>query len=115
MIKMNEETEFKKIAKETLDNIYSRLDGEEKQFLSYLVNCFNISCEKREQLQNNWNELKKWLEEQKDYLTKIDGQHIPLNDSFEFCSMNELYQTGKYSGFMESFEKMKELEQGKDE
>ena len=68
-----------------------------------------------EHLQNNWNELKKWVEEQKEYLTKIDGQNIPLKDSFEFCSMNELYQTGKYSGFKESLDKMQELEQGKDE
>lgn len=69
---MNEETVFKKIAKETLDNIYSRLDGEEKQFLSYLVNCFNISCEKREQLQNNWNELKKYLLE--DDWSSVNGE-----------------------------------------
>ena len=63
----------------------------------------------------NWNELKKWLGEQADYLTKIDGQNIPLKDSFEFCSMNELYQTGKYSGFKESLEKMQEMENGKDD
>ena len=61
-------------------------------------------------LYNNWNELKKYIEEKIDYLTKIDGQNIPLKDSFEFCSMNELYQTGKYSGLKESLEKMQELE-----
>lgn len=70
---------------------------------------------KAEKLEKNWNELKKWLEEQKDYLTEIDGQNIPLNDSFEFCSMNELYQTGKYSGLKDTLDKMQELENGKDE
>ena len=62
---------------------------------------------------DNWNELKRWLEERINYLTKIDGQHIPLNDSFEFCSMNELYQTGKYSGLSDTLEKMQELENRK--
>lgn len=57
-------------------------------------------------------ELKKWLEEQTDYLTEIDGQSIPLKDNFEFCSMNELYQTGKYSGFKDALDKIKELEEG---
>lgn len=64
------------------------------------------------QLNQRWNELKKYIEEQKDYLTKITGQHIPLNDSFEFCSMNELYQTGKYSGLKDTLIKMQELEEG---
>lgn len=68
-----------------------------------------------EKLQHNWDELKKWLEEQKDYLTEIDGQHIPLNDSFKFCSMNELYQTGKYSGLKDTLGKMQEIEEKNNE
>ena len=55
------------------------------------------------------DELEKWLEEQIDYLTKIDGQNIPLKDGFEFCSMCEMYQTGKYSGLKDSIEKLQEL------
>lgn len=57
-------------------------------------------------LKDNWNKLNNWLEEQVKYLTEIDGQNIPLNDNFKFCSMNELYQTGKYSGFKEALEKI---------
>ena len=56
-------------------------------------------------------ELEKWLEEEKDYLTEIDGQKIPLNDDFEFCSMNELYQTGKYSGLKDTLDKLKQLKE----
>ena len=64
------------------------------------------------ELEHTLEELKKWLEEQTDYLIEIDGQSIPLKDNFEFCSMNELYQTGKYSGFKEVLDKIKELEEG---
>ena len=82
-----------------IHNEYALSEREGKLLLEYIT-----------KLQNNWNELKKFIEEKIDYLTKIDGQNIPLKDSFEFCSMNELYQTGKYSGFKESLEKMQELE-----
>ena len=60
-------------------------------------------------------ELRSWLEEQKDYLTKIDGQGILLKDDFEFCSMNELYQTGKYSGLSDTLNKLNEIEGGKND
>lgn len=82
---------------------------------SELLNKLYSDSTKYNILQNNWNELKNWLEEQKDYLTEIDGQNIPLNDSFKFCSMNELYQTGKYSGLKDTLDKMQEMENGKDE
>lgn len=106
---MNEETVFKKIAKETLDNIYSRLDGEEKQFLSYLVNCFNISCEKREQLQNNWNELKKFTEKEKDRLARECSQIY--EDSL---GKTRLVNEDIYNEVKNISDKMQELEQGKD-
>ena len=91
MIKMNEEVKI------TCDNDVMKYSPD--QIYDYIC-----------KLQNNWNELKKWLEEQTEYLTKIDGQNIPLNDSFKFCSMNELYQTGKYSGLKDTSDKMQELE-----
>ena len=47
------------------------------------------------------DEIREYIEKQIKFLCEIDGQNIPLNDSFKFCSMNELYQTGKYSGFKE--------------
>lgn len=65
--------------------------------------------EESNQLKDRIDKLEKWLKEQIDYLTKIDGQNIPLKDGFEFCSMNELYQTGKYSGLKDSIEKLQEL------
>ena len=123
---MNEEEDLLKI-KEFDENQLSKLISDLRDINSYTSfknGSFiydlgkyqgNLLINYIEQLQNNWNELKKWLEEKIDYLTKIDGQNIPLKDSFEFCSMNELYQTGKYSGFKESSEKMQELEQGKDD
>lgn len=55
------------------------------------------------------DEIREYIKEQIDYLTKIDGQNIPLNDKFKFCSMNELYQTGKYSGFKEVQDKLEEI------
>lgn len=112
MIKMNEEElQWLREISTTTGVSYSG----DKTITTDFANKLIDYIKELEQLQNNWNELKKCIEEKIDYLTKIDGQNIPLKDSFEFCSMNELYQTGKYSGFMESFEKMQELEQGKDE
>lgn len=40
-----EEQEFKKEVDETLYSIYSKIDEDEKIFLSYLVNQFNRICE----------------------------------------------------------------------
>lgn len=41
-----EEQEFKKECDEKLYSIYSKIDEEEKIFLSYLVNKFNNICER---------------------------------------------------------------------
>lgn len=41
-----EEQEFKKECDEKLYSIYSKIDEEEKIFLSYLVNQFNNICER---------------------------------------------------------------------
>lgn len=49
------------------------------------------------QLQNNWNELKKWLEENK------------FNDNYES------YQVDNYTTYNDILNKMQELEQVKDE
>lgn len=49
-------------------------------------------------------EIKIEIKEHIQHLEKIDGQNIPLKDHFEFCSMNELYQTGKYSAFKDVLE-----------
>ena len=47
-----------------------------------------------DQLQNNWNELKKWLEEE---------------------SNNTIYATGHLTAICMTLNKMQELEQGKDD
>lgn len=104
MIKMNEDTKI------------TLRDSEGKEYAIIQTEKIDMQKELNKtitRLLNNWNELKKCIEEKIDYLTKIDGQNIPLKDSFEFCSMNELYQTGKYSGFKESLEKMQEMENEK--
>lgn len=41
-----EEQEFKKEVDETLQSIYSKINEEEKIFLSYVVNQFNNICER---------------------------------------------------------------------
>lgn len=52
--------------------------------------------EKNLKLQNNWNELKKWLEENK------------FNDNYES------YQVDNYTTYNDILNKMQELEQGKE-
>lgn len=62
MIKMNEK-EFKNYFSNNIKSISSKLSLEEINFLCNLVNAFNEVCEKYDKSQNNWNELKKWIEE----------------------------------------------------
>ena len=56
-------------------------------------------------LQNNWNELKKWLEEQKEFINDIPTFSNDIKN-------NHIGMVGAYNN---SLDKMKELEQGKDE
>lgn len=41
-----EQQQFKKEVEETLQSIYSKINGEEKDFLNYLVYKFNLICER---------------------------------------------------------------------
>ena len=52
-----------------------------------------------DKLQNNWNELKKWLEEEIDYCSGTDDM--------DFINMKNAYES--------TMLEMQELEQGKDE
>lgn len=54
-----EEQEFKKECDEKLYSIYSKIDEEEKIFLSYLVNKFNNICERN-------NKAIDWVDEYMD-------------------------------------------------
>lgn len=56
-------------------------------------------------LQNNWNELKKWLEEQKEFLENIPTFTLEITH-------NHFGMVGAYKN---TLGKMQELEQGKDE
>ena len=57
------------------------------------------------QLQNNWNELKKWLEEQKEFIKDIPTFSNDIKN-------NHIGMAGAYNN---SLDKMQELEQGKDD
>lgn len=92
MVKMNEE-EFKDYVGNNIKSISSKISLEEINFLSNLVKAFNEVCEKYDKSQNNWNELKKWLES-KGTSTKEE------NDAL--C-------------YFYTYKKIQELEQGKDD
>lgn len=93
MIKMNEET-LKQII------IYT-IEGEEHLGENLKEQCVDYI----EQLQNNWNELKKWLEEQKEFINDIPTFSNDIKN-------NHIGMVGAYNN---SLDKMQELEQGKDE
>lgn len=61
MIKMNEK-EFKNYIGNNIKSISSKISLEEINFLGDLIKAFNEVCMKYDKSQNNWNELKKWLE-----------------------------------------------------
>lgn len=71
-----------------IHNEYALSEREGKLLLEYIT-----------QLQNNWNELKKWLEEEYEYCDKIGNPSIG-------CAMGQIRRIKS---------KMQELEQGKDE
>lgn len=88
---MNEK-EFKDYISNNINSISSKISLEEINFLGNLIKAFNEVCEKYDKSQNNWNELKKWLEEEK-------GQWGKDNRCW----------------YESVLDKMQELEQGKDE
>ena len=93
MIKMNEK-EFKNYIGNNIKSISSKISLEEINFLGNLVNAFNEVCEKYYKLQNNWNELKKYI---------CAEWYCFDNESVEFEVARKI------------MEKAQELEQGKDE
>ena len=72
-----------------------------EMFTSYLENKIVL-------LQNNWNELKKWLEEVRKDIDKARKLH-------EEYSLSEERLSSKYFAYGNTLMKMQELEQGKDE
>lgn len=82
----------KKIGQLSVDSIYHIFPTESKILLDYI-----------EQLQNNWNELKKWLEECLNELKQ--------NDVYDRTS----YEQGEIIALESSIAKVQELEQVKDE
>lgn len=61
-----------------------------------IINCYEKDLKELMKLQNNWNELKKWLEKRIKYYKEIGYDNT-------------------YLALQIAFEKMQELEQGKDE
>lgn len=71
--------EFKKYVDETLENIYSKINEEEKTFISDLVTKFNQQCEENEELkrsyarrENKWEKFKT----QKDILSSTMSNYL---------------------------------------
>ena len=71
--------EFKKYVDETLENIYSKINEEEKTFISDLVTKFNQKCEENEELkrsyarrENKWEKFKT----QKDILSSTMSNYL---------------------------------------
>lgn len=85
MIKMNEEEKMPTYGKLRAENF--RLEHN-----------YRIVSEREAKLQNNWNELKKWVKEYEE-------------NSYGLGS----YETGIADGLGDVLKKMQELEQGKDE
>ena len=71
MIKMNEK-EFKNYIGNNIKSISSKISLEEINFLGNLIKAFNEVCMKYDKSQNNWNELKKWLEEAIEDINKLE-------------------------------------------
>lgn len=86
MIKMNEEVKI------TCDNDVMKYSPD--QIYDYIY-----------ELQNNWNELKKWLEKQSKFI-----KDIPV-----FTSDIANNHAGMIGAYDTTLEKMQEMEQGKDE
>lgn len=99
---MNEK-EFKNYIGNNIKSISSKISLEEINFLGDLIKAFNEVCMKYDKSQNNWNELKKWLEE--------CLNEIKQNDVYDRTS----YEQGQIIALESSIAKVQELEQGKDE
>lgn len=75
-----EEIEFKKECDETLQSIYSKINEEEKIFLSYVINQFNNVCERNnkaiEYIENHslYEEEYDYDYEENSYLSDIDDE-----------------------------------------
>lgn len=73
-----EEIEFKKECDETLQSIYSKINEEEKIFLSYVINQFNNVCERN-------NKAIEYIEKHKQ-IYDIDGTIEHKIDEFNILA-----------------------------
>ena len=120
MIKMNEEEDLLKI-KEFDENQLSKLISDLRDINSYTSfknGSFiydlgkyqgNLLINYIEQLQNNWNELNKFIEEEKNRLaTQVSNTYKDSLDKIHFVNEDIFNELAKVS------EKMQELERGKE-
>ena len=77
-----EQQEFKKEVDNTLQNIYSKINEEEKIFLSYLVNQFNRICERNnkaidwvDEYMEQWNFNDEVWQDMNDLLILLKGEN----------------------------------------
>ena len=106
---MNEE-EFKNYIDNNINSISSKISLEEINFLGNLVNAFNEVCEKYYKLQNNWGELKKFIEKELDRLVRECSQIYE-----DGLGKTRLVNEDIFNEVKNISNKVQELEQGKDE
>lgn len=77
-----EQQEFKKEVDNKLHSIYSKINEEEKIFLSYLVNQFNRICERNnkaidwvDEYMNQWNFNDEVWQDMNDLLILLKGEN----------------------------------------
>lgn len=70
---MNEQ-EFKKYVNETMANIFTKLDVNEKKFINHMVNRFNEICEENQELHKNIDKATEILKDNfvEDYVRSCD-------------------------------------------
>ena len=85
-------------------DISERSKVEQNDTLEYLYNRII-------ELQNNWNELKKWLEEEIKEIDLYIGD-LDIYNTWDYDTINDM--SCKSNAYKEVLNKMQELEQGKD-
>ena len=108
---MNEEynikiMEFNK-EEQTIEILGHKIDKSYESWESFLEEMKRLTL-----LQNNWNELKKWLEEEIKEIDLYIG-NLDMYNSWDYDTINDM--SSKAIAYKEVLNKMKELEQGKDE
>lgn len=79
---MNEQ-EFKKYVNETMANIFTKLDVNEKKFINHMVNRFNEICEENQELHKN-------IDKAIDLIEKSVTSDIGINSKGQIVKYHQL-------------------------